>query len=274
MRYSPGMAEAVQNCIWCTKPVRKANVEHIMPDALGCPSHFVLRDTVCIGCNNGLGHVDQALLRQFEIIAFMMGVPRKDGRPPLINQWGPIRGRYTPTGPEIHLNAGPGTVASFGKNLPAASARNGITGISMEPRVVGERSEVSFNVEFGNEPKFSRAVHKVALGSVAFFAGADEALSSRFDPVRAFVRKGIGQFDVLMMGGTIGRHHQFGPPVQLEGHALPLVEMEILGIAFAVDLDPAQQALQRVAESLRSRAVDGWMIIPHPRRTRSASPAV
>lgn len=73
------MNAAVNDCIWCKRPVRKTNIEHILPESLGCPPQFVLQGCVCMSCNNSLGHVDQALLKQFEIVAFMHGVPRKGG---------------------------------------------------------------------------------------------------------------------------------------------------------------------------------------------------
>ena len=41
---------------------------------------------------------------------------------------------------------------------------------------MGQRGEIRFSQVFGTEPKFRRAVHKVAFGALAYFLGADEAL--------------------------------------------------------------------------------------------------
>lgn len=256
------MTKKFQDCIWCKRPVRRENEEHILPDSLGCPPQFVLGDCVCMSCNNGLGHVDQALLRDFEVIAFTLGVRRKGGRLPVIGSWRGIRAGHGPHGPEIHLNAGPQTVEAFGSNLHAASARSGISGISAESVGIGQHGEIRFNHVFGTDPKFRRAVHKVAFGVLAYFFGGDEALRDFYDPVRAFVRKGIGNFDVLMMGGATNRDHAFYPPVIVPGCELPVVEMAIFGVSFAVDLDPAQRGLAWMRRQLTEREVRDWMVLP------------
>jgi hypothetical protein len=258
------MAPSIQDCIWCKRPVRKANVEHILPDSLGCPPDFVLRDCVCMACNNGLGHVDQALLRQFEIIAFVHGIRRKGGRPPVINNWAAIRGRHGPTGPEIFINAGPQTVEALGRNLHAASPRNGIHAVTNDgPRIVGQQSRISFSQEFGREPKFRRAVYKVAFGTLAYHLGAAEALRNVYDPVRAFVRKGHGDFDVLMMsGGDMAEAHYFCRPIIPEGCILPVLDIAIFGINFGLDLDPEQAGLAQMRARLTQRRARNWMILP------------
>lgn len=256
------MTEPVQNCIWCKLPVRKSNVEHILPASLGCPEHFVLRDRVCMACNNGLGHVDQALLRDFEIIAFMRGVRRKGGRPPAINSWEAVRGRYSADGPELCLNAGPQMVEAWGQNLRAASLRNGIHGITAEPMIPGQKCTIKFQQQIGRDPKFRRAVYKVGFGTLTYFSGANEALKKEYDAVRAFVRKGIGDFDVLMMGGSTDQAHYFCPPVVLERCVYPVVDMAFFGVSFVVDFDPEQRGLKLMRERLTERQIENWMIMP------------
>ena len=256
------MAGAIQDCIWCKKSVRKQSEEHILPDALGCPPALVLNDCVCIACNNGLGHVDRALIHQFEIIAFMNGVPRKGGRPSMIDTWTGVRGRVTRAGPEIHINAGPQTVEAFGSNLKAATKRGGIHDVTMGPRVIGERCEIGFKQEFGREPKLRRALYKVALGTLAFHLGARDALRDCYDPIRAFVRKGVGEFDVLMLADQPERGHFFGYPTLLPGCDLPLIELAIFGVWFAVDLDPLQKGVAAMRAALTEREVANWMVLP------------
>ncbi|MCB2059326.1 MAG: HNH endonuclease [Novosphingobium sp.] len=256
------MMTQLQDCIWCSSPVRKASIEHILPEALGCPPGFCLTDCVCMACNNRLGHVDQALLRQFEIIAFLGGVRRKGGRPPSIDNWAPIKARYAENGPELHMNAGPQTVDAFGARLPAASPRNGIQFVSLEPRIPGVRTELKFEQEFGRGPKFSRALHKVAFGALAYFVGAEEARSHRFDPVRDFVRNGRGQFNVMMTCAQQLGGHRFNPPVYLPERTLPIVEFEIFGVAFLLDLDVEQKGLMQVRDALIAHSASNWTILP------------
>jgi hypothetical protein len=65
-------------CIWCLRENSSRAIEHIIPDALGCPEEFVLTaGVVCEKCNNRLGQVDQAVIADLEISAFQAGVPRK-----------------------------------------------------------------------------------------------------------------------------------------------------------------------------------------------------
>lgn len=258
------MVSAIQDCIWCKRPVRKANVEHILPDSLGCPPGFLLRDCVCMPCNNALGHVDQALLRQFEILAFMRGVPRKGGRPPVVNNWSAIRGHYGATGPELFINAGPQTVEALGKNLHAASPRNGIHAVTIDrPHIVGQESRITFKLEFGREPKFRRAIYKVAFGTLAFHLGAAEALRDVYDPLRAFVRKGQGEFDALVMSaGEMNGSHYFCPPIIPEGCTMPILDIAIFGVSFGLDLDPEQKGLAQMRERLTERQVQNWMVLP------------
>ena len=41
-----------------------------------------------------------------------------------------------------------------------------------------------------------------------------------------------------------------------------MVEMEIFGVSFAVDLDPAQRGLVWMRSQLTEREVEGWMVLP------------
>nr|WP_093665696.1 HNH endonuclease [Sphingomonas gellani] len=256
------MSEPVEHCIWCLKPIRKGSEEHVLPDALGCPPHLVLPVGVCMACNNGLGHVDQALIRQFEIIAFMHGVRRKKGKAPAINMWAPIKGQYVDGKPEIHLNAGPQVVESNGRPLPAASAANGITKVEFETPEIGQQATISFTQEMGREPKLARALLKVALGSVAIYWGLTEARAAKFDAVRAFVRKGIGDFDILMVTGRPGVAQHVSAPMVRPGDALPLVEISLFGATFIVDTDPSQAGLAELRAAFEREGESGWTILP------------
>jgi len=260
--YDRPMSEPIERCIWCLKLIRKGSEEHVLPDALGCPPHLVLGVGVCMACNNGLGHVDQALIRQFEILAFVHGVRRKKGRAPAIHMWAPIKGRYVEGKPEIHLNAGPQVVESNGRRLTAASPANGITDVVFDTPGAGEEATVGFRQELGREPKLARALLKVALGSVALNWGLSLARDSRFDPVRAFVRKGVGDFDILLTQGRPGCSHHVSAPMLRPGDELPLVEITLFGIGFVVDTDPAQAGLAVLRRAFEQDGGVPWMILP------------
>lgn len=254
------MTTPIPPCIWCCEPVSSPTLEHILPDSLGCPEWFVLENGACAACNNGLGHVDQALLRQFEIIAFVHGVHRKDGRPPSIDTWASLKARVGTDGPELHLNAGPQVVETMGKQLPAANRSNGIFDVRMERD--GNKANIGFRQEFGRDPKFARALYKVGLGSFAFFHGVQAATDPRFDPVRAFVKDGIGDFQVLMLGRQDEPVHQFGPAVSHPDCPFPMVGLTIFGVHFILDLDPDQRGMAHMRATLPSATDERWMILP------------
>ncbi len=256
------MNAPIEHCIWCLKPIRKGSEEHVLPDALGCPPQLILPVGVCMACNNGLGHVDQALIRQFEIAAFVKGVRRKKGKPPAINMWAPIKGQYVDGQPEIHLNAGPQTIETLGRQLPAASAANGITKVSFDAPAVGQQATITFTQEMGREPKLARALLKVALGSVAIHWGLEQARDPRFDAVRAFVKKGAGHFDILMTEGQPGCAQHVSGPLLREGDVYPVVEITLFGIAFVVDTDPAQAGLAVLRDAFEKDGCATWMILP------------
>ncbi|TXI87183.1 MAG: HNH endonuclease [Cupriavidus sp.] len=251
-----------EHCIWCLRPIRKGSEEHVLPDALGCPPELVLEVGVCMACNNGLGHIDQALIRQFEIPAFVAGVRRKKGKPPAINMWAPIKGRYVDGKPELHLNAGPQTIETLGRQLPAANAANGITKISFDTPEIGQEATISFTQELGREPKLGRALLKVALGTIAIQRGLDDARHPRFDPVRAFVRKGDGHFDILMTEGRQDRAQHVGLWTSDAAAPFPIVEVSLFGATLFVDTDPAQQGMAMLREAFTKDGGVPWTVLP------------
>lgn len=89
-------------CIWCKNIIGSRTREHIIPEPLGNPADFMLE--LCRPCNNSIGHLDQAVIDEFDIPIFNAGIPRKRGKPPIISNRGNVEGRVTPTGPEIHIN--------------------------------------------------------------------------------------------------------------------------------------------------------------------------
>ena len=232
-------------CIWCLKS-RPSSVEHIFPEALGCPPEFVLKTGVCRRCNNGLSHIDHALVHQFEMMAFMAGIQRKGGRPPAVHTWAGLTAAVTKEGPEIHINAGPQLVTALGRPLSSASARQGLKNITFQGSAgIGT---VTFDQEIGSNPKFVRALMKVAVGTVAFFNGVERAASIELAPTRDFVKTGAGQFRALLLHQTDGQWHAFHAPWTNPVTDLPIVAMTIFGLQFVVDLDPQQRALATMSE--------------------------
>lgn len=259
------MARTLQDhpCLWCGATRYAPSLEHILPEALGCPSGFVLREGICDRCNNGLGHVDQALVRQFEVHTMMAGIPRKKGRLPTVDGWTPLRGTQGAEGPTLHLNAGPGDMQVGDRTLKPAGGSTGIHSVTAD--LDGPVGTLRFSMDIGRDPKLRRALYKVGLETVAFFLGLPRALAPDLDPVRAYVRAGVGDFGVIVMDAGHGEGHQITPP--FEGPDGLVIPVTIFGVSFILDLHPPQSGLDRIEAELRAtQGVEGWSRLPlrHP----------
>ena len=84
-------------CIWCRERPG-TSLEHIAPDALGCPPDFVLTKGVCTECNQKNGQLDRALLTPFEIMTVMKGIPRKKGKKPTVDGFASFASGYDANG--------------------------------------------------------------------------------------------------------------------------------------------------------------------------------
>lgn len=254
-------------CIWCRGAGTPPAVEHIIPEALGCPDGFVLSGgTVCQACNNGLAHLDQTVVDDFDVLAFMSSVPRKRGRPPQIRSRGNVIGTKGPAGYEISFNMNRYAVTGHDGTRSGAfgkSDRNIMGSFERE----GRFAKVFFSVPVGRSMKFVRGAVKIAFSSLTYFLGTDLALSEDFDPVRAFVREGIGQRPVLLIpSSTHSYRHQVWPPYRSEsGHYA--VRFRLAVLEFCVDLSPKLTLfpmLKRKATEMYGRS--GWTYLPSDRQ--------
>ena len=229
-------------CIWCLDDFAKLSLEHGIPEALGCPPDLELHDTTCAGCNNRLGTIDQALLKSFEAISVMYGVPRKKGRPPTIDSWRAISSKHRPDGPHIFINGGPGVVDAEGKNLYPAAKSNGVADLWVKP----DEGKLGFSMDFGNDPRFLPALYKIGLNLVAKNYGPAAAASAAYDHIRAFVAgdKSAPSLTAVLATEVIPRAvTQASGPIMKLGRSYPMFQFTILGITLIIDLAPDQPGL-------------------------------
>lgn len=247
-------------CIWCGKQNVIYSIEHILPEALGCPPNFLLKGAVCAECNNGLAYLDQALLKQYELITFFKGVPRKKGKAPTVESWAAMRGRRGPHGPEFMVNAGPGRCDAWGKPLAAANASNGITDAKIER--FGDVGKVTFSVTFGDDPRFIPSIYKVAVSALAHWHGPAFVLNEKFDPVRRFVLTGKGPFQSILISREEKLTHRFSPPYANKSRTALVMPMEIFGVEFYVDFLPEQVGLRHITSQLVMSGATQWTKLP------------
>jgi hypothetical protein len=230
---------------------------------LGWTEGFVLSEgAVCRRCNNGLAHLDQAVIEDFDIIVYMAGVPRKKGRPPEIRNRGNVIATTGPSGKEISINMERHSVeAHDGSILGAFGKSDRNINVAFEHDC--NLAKTSFSVPIGRNPKFVRGIVKIAFSSLAYFLGADAALAVDFDCIRLFVRDGMGErFILLAPTSDTAYNNRVWPPYQSERGEYAM-KFRLGSLEFCVDLSPnltlfpmfKKKATEMYGES-------GWSYLP------------
>lgn len=253
----------MKRCIWCKKLNNSKALEHIIPEALGCPEEFIFKDgTVCEQCNNKLAHVDRAVVDEYDLVLFTAGVPRKRGRKPIVRSRGNFIADYDKDGHKfMALNMtrdsidGPdgSKIAGF-KN----SDRN-ITG-SLRPQ--GPEQKTSFSIQIGKAKKFRRGIVKIAYSSIAYFLGGGSVTAPEFDGIRKFVVSGYGDRPLLLSANTDPefRHHVW-PPYVRDGYYA--VTFRLGPIEYVVDLSPDVRFFEELREKKKELSPsDEWTYLP------------
>jgi hypothetical protein len=122
-------------------------------------------------------------LDEFDFLTFMAGVPRKKGKKPIVRSRGNVLATVENEGSKITFNMESYPVAAHdGSRL--AGYRGSKRDVRGKFSKQGDGAAISFEVPLGQNPKFIRGITKIALSSLAYFLGAQVALSSSFHPVR------------------------------------------------------------------------------------------
>lgn len=250
-------------CIWCLEHAKGKHEEHIIPEALGCPKGFVLPGTVvCLRCNNGLGHLDQAVINEFDFQVFMAGVPRKKGRPPAIRSRGNVLATIEPSGPTYTYNMDPVAITAHdGSRL--APYRGSKRDIRAKFTKQGHLAAINFDIPFGQNPKFLRGVTKIALSSLAYFLGAPLARSPAFNSIRRFVREGVGNRHLLVTFDSDATYFNrvLAPNVSPSGEYA--ITFRIGSVEFLVDLSEKESLLGVFqAKALETFGENNWCTLP------------
>lgn len=207
-------------CIWCKRSDRKRSIEHIIPESLGCPPELILkRGEVCQKCNNRLAHLDKAIVDDFDFLIYMNSIPRKRGRPPEIRSRGNVIGTHDKSGPALFFNMESHPVQThLGERLGAYRGSERNMRASLER--TGNIAKISFETEFGRNPKFARGLLKIAFSSLAWHLGAQALANESFNPIRRFVTKGYGFRPVILCIDSDNgyRNQVWRPYVSPDGH--------------------------------------------------------
>ena len=238
-------------CIWCKQPSKKYAKEHIIPEVLGCPDGFWLEQgEVCAKCNNDLGHLDSALADSFDFVRFFAGLPGKKGKLPKITSRSNITISWEGNHPIIEINLG-------SKKVRAGSGRilnppiDKLTSVRGSFETEGPLGTVTLKVPVAHDPKLPRALHKISLAALVKLHSYEHVMQPHYDAVREFVRKGIGNREVLL-----------GPPIEQDYYHYIVPMPDSNGFCdmmivlcrnnFYVDLSPSQIAIPKLKDALRS----------------------
>jgi len=259
-------------CIWCKREGIPKSLEHIIPESLGCPEGFVFSNgEVCQKCNNNLGNVDQALLHEFEPMAFQAGIRRKKGKPPKVDSFPGFRAEVVDGEPTYYLNMEKYEVVTDSGVMvpPRKSNERGLNGSIQK---IGDMAKLTFSFKLGKHKKFNRALHKVAFASAAFFVGAQQVIGPEYDHIREYVCHGGEPRPVIILRHDKYefRNEVFSPYVSdLTGFYL--VTFILCGLEIIVDLSTDLKGLNDVTNKLqKNHEYDGWWSIMPPMKNETA----
>jgi hypothetical protein len=237
-------------CIFCRGGSNHSPPEHIIPEALGCPESAVLRnDEVCPRCNHGLAFLDHALVNSFDIPRLLAGQRGKKGRGPFVNgrkniYAAPHEGELT-----LFVNAGPGDVTLPNGRILKAPDGSAQSVVATET-ITGDRVRVRIRATLLQDPRLPRALHKVALETVAFFHGVEAALDHSLDTVRDYVLTGSGNPRRILAVHCLEQEYrnQLWPPYRFNVDTVSVIRL--VAFEFNVDLTPAQARLSSLIEAM------------------------
>ena len=132
-----------------------------------------------------------------------------------------------------------------GKKLHPAHKSNGITKtwVKADHGILN----VGFTQEFGNDARFLPALFKIGLNLVSKFYGPAVAASAMYDHIRTFVRREVGALPLTFaLEARQGTEKGTGDPrlITKAGRAYPMLQFEILGVFFLLDMAPDQPMLR------------------------------
>ena len=260
-RINDAMANPV--CIWCLNESVDTDVEHIIPQVLGCPDDFVLPGSVvCRGCNNKLAHLDQALADEYDFSTFRARVPGRKGKLPTVRRRGNVVGTLESSGPVITINMERHSVRAHDGTIAGAYQAKG-RNVDATFSVIGSAAHIKFETTFGAGPKFARGLTKVAFSFLAFFKGAEDVCAPKYDAIRKFVKLGQGNRHVMMLDCG-DQKYQSGPASLHSSESNDhMVEFRIGHANYFVDLSENEPYLRSMEQSMK--AVCGsiaWCVLP------------
>jgi hypothetical protein len=240
-----------------------STIEHIIPEPLGCPENFVLKDgQICRVCNNQLGHIDQAVIDNYDFMTFFQGIPRKRNRPPIISNRGNVIGRIISGEPFLQINMEKYPISTDDGTQLAPSGKSKRS-IKSKFERKGKYAHVNFKISIGDDRKFIRGIYKIAFESLVFFLGANLSLNKSFDAIRDYVLRDIGERKILLLSPEDNSYrHEILPPYSGDVDEY-VVGMRLGVINYIVDISPNMRVFTTIRNHLeQTYGKQGWSYLP------------
>lgn len=252
------------SCIWCLKDSSDSDVEHIFPEALGCPNHLTLPGSiVCKRCNNGLAHLDQVVVSDFDFLLLMHGINRKRGRAPAVDSRGNVHAITSTDGVGICFNLDSvDHVTPWGNRVGSYKGRSRDIKPKIE-KLRGKLCSVEFEVNIGQDEKFPRGMYKIALNSIAYMLGPAVARSENFDWLREYVNKGGKRRRILLTSVPNQSFTVTAFPPMMNAHGEYALEVRIALANFLLDLSEEESLIPMFEqEALSLYGESGYSVFP------------
>jgi len=254
-------------CIWCLEERNEAQpVEHIVPEALGCPEPLVLRrGEVCGGCNTRVSRLDARLAHEHELFTFFGRVRGKAGKPPTIASIGNAAGGRADGGYGFHVNMSKQAKHStFGRKVaPYRGQRRDVKMEFQEPLPPGGGvASVTMRFELYPDRSYTRAIFKIALEALTFYRCADCVCLGDFDHVRDYVIRDQGDLRAIMLSRD-GSPSDYQSGVAYAEGAAAMILIQLGPLAYYVDLTRDQADHKKVVATALARGqTTGWTELP------------
>ncbi len=195
-------------CVYCKTPFSEPHDEHIIPNFLGGRKKSA--NIVCVKCNSEFGRtVEAEMSKQLNSLRVILGllssrgkkapsikgIKLKDGRIVNLNHGGKpvfavprIEKERQPDG-TLCIKAFVGSEKQFKQIIKGHKRKGEIKNVA---KVKGQeyiKEYLPLNLSLGG-PDFFRATAKIAFNFLAILLSREEILSSQFDPLRDYIRKG------------------------------------------------------------------------------------
>ncbi|MGO8990712.1 MAG: HNH endonuclease [bacterium] len=208
-------------CIYCMKDSSGVrSLEHVIPEALGC-KETLPKGYVCDDCNNYFSEMDKCVLLN-RYIALHVGAEEIRGKRGKIRRQIGERLRFPEKG-AFEIILGPRTIT---------------------PGTQKVEFELEQSKEF-DELLFARGIHKMAFNSYTSQFGRRDALRSRFDNLRRYVRR--ADRDELWPYGVRESQYKESKFIAIfhRGNPDEVVGLHILGLEFLISLTGWTREIQK-----------------------------